>query len=131
MRARIVNPTDPSCPWPMCDVTTGRRDGPLVHFGEMAPVVADAPAKEPANLHKVSRVEHVARELLGMKSQKQYAELEERNAELEAENERLGSMVEATDESRLRTAAERVLDALDGADAEESTPSAEPQGVAA
>lgn len=89
MHPRIIDAKAPGCPWPMCDVTTGRRDGDLVNFGEMAPVVSSAPAKDPACLVKVTRVELVAEERLGMvpgkRHEKKVAELEAKIADLEAQ----------------------------------------------
>ena len=82
MHPRIIDAKDPGCPWPMCDVTTGRRDGDLVNFGEMAPVVSSAPAKDPAALVKATKVEWVAEQLLGMVSGKTH---EKKIAALEAE----------------------------------------------
>lgn len=89
MHPRLINAKAPGCPWPMCDVTTGRRDGDLVNFGEMAPVVSSAPAKDPACLVKVTRVELIAEEGLGMvpgkRHEKKVAELEAKIADLEAQ----------------------------------------------
>lgn len=96
MHPRLIDAKAPGCPWPMCDVTTGRRDGTLVDFGEMAPVVANAPGREPRALIKGTRVELVAKKKLGMVPKKrhekalaQIAELEGRIAELETEIEPL------------------------------------------
>ena len=102
MHPRIIDAKAPSCPWPMCDVTTGRRDGDLVHFGEMAPVVTSAAAKDPAALIKTSKVKWVAENKLGMVSGRKLEEAQARIAELEAEIEPLRELSAAAD--RLREA---------------------------
>lgn len=100
MHARLIDPKAPSCPWPMCDITTGRQDGELVNFGEMAPVVTSAPGRQPAALIKATKVEHTAENKLGMVRKKRYEEALARIAELEAELEPLRKLSAAVDTLR-------------------------------
>lgn len=102
MHPRLIDAKAPSCPWPMCDITTGRRDGVLVHFGELAPVVSSATGKDPAALIKTTRVELIAEDKLGMVSKKKYEAALALVAELEAEIEPLREMSATVD--RLREA---------------------------
>jgi hypothetical protein len=106
MHPRIIDAKSPGCPWPMCDVTTGRRDGDLIHFGEMAPVVSSAPAKDPACLLKVTKVEAAARNKLGMVSEKQYRVATDEIEKLRTENEDLRERLDAK-ESQLVAFEER------------------------
>lgn len=83
MHARIIDAHAPGCPWPKCDVTTGRQDGELIDFGEMAPIVTSAPARDPRCLLKRTKVEHEAENKLGMVPGKRHkAELEAREAKI-------------------------------------------------
>jgi hypothetical protein len=115
MRAKIVElPSHKSFP-PHCCIVSGRRDRPMVDFGDPNPK-ACGPG-DPRVYVSVSQVEYAARELLGMKSQKQHdeicAELEEANAEAG----RLRKIVAAGEE--MSAAEDRLREALDpGPDAQ-------------
>jgi hypothetical protein len=83
LKSKIVKLPDHRSSPPHCCIVTGRRDGPVVDWGELT-----EKARGPQDPHvyiRVSQVEHVAAELLGMVSQKRYdealAELEEANTE--------------------------------------------------
>ena len=110
MRPRLIDAKAPSCPWPMCDITTGRRDGVLVDFGEPAPVVTNATAKDPRALIKATRVQLAAETKLGMVSQKKLAEVEAELEEANAEAGRLRAIVAG--KQGLSTAEDKLREAL-------------------
>lgn len=119
MHPRVINAKAPSCPWPKCDIATGRQDGELVNFGELAPVVRSAKAKDPAALIRTSRVEWAAKELLGMVSKKTVDALQAELAEAQAEAERLGAIVAGGEE--LSAAEDKMREALSPRDIEEES----------
>lgn len=107
MRAKIVElPNHASSP-PHCCIVSGRRDRPVVDFGDPNPK-ACGPG-DPRVYVSVSQVEFVAKELLGMKPQKQMDELRAELEEANAEAGRLRAIVAAKEglsaaEDRLRAA---------------------------
>lgn len=98
MHPRLIEAKAPSCPWPKADIATGRQDGTLVNFGELAPVVRSAKAKDPAALIRTSRVEWAATELLGLVSKKTVDALQAELAECQEEKDRLAALVAGGEE---------------------------------
>lgn len=111
MHPRLIDAKAPSCPWPKCDIATGRQDGELVNFGELAPVVTGAAAKDPAALIRTSRVEWAAKELLGLISKTTADALQAELAAAEEERDRLAEILAGVED--LSAAEGRLRNALD------------------
>ena len=91
MKAKILDfPTHTSSP-PHCCIVSGRRDGQVIDFGDLT-VKACGPG-DPRVYIRVSRVEHAAKELLGMVPLARLKELEDELEEANAEAGRLRKIV--------------------------------------
>lgn len=108
MKARLVElPSHKSSP-PHCCVVSGRRDGPVVDFGD--PTLKACGPNDPRIYVRGAVVEAAARDLLGMVPQAEVDELREQLVESEAERQRLAEIVGGGEE--LTEAEARIRDAL-------------------
>lgn len=83
-------PTHKSSP-PHCCVVSGRRDGPVVDFGDPTPKARGA--GDPRLYVRQAVIEEAAMNLLGMRPAAEVKELEQQLAECDAERQRLGDLV--------------------------------------
>ena len=108
MKARLVElPSHKSSP-PHCCVVSGRRDGPLIDFGDPTPKARGK--LDPRLYMRAPIVEDVARDLLGMVPQAEVDDLRAQLEESEAERQRLAEIVGGGEE--LTEAEERLRGAL-------------------
>jgi hypothetical protein len=96
LKAKIVElPSHKSSP-PHCCIVTGRRDGPVIDFGDPA-AKACGPA-DPRVYMRGAVVEEAAKNLLGMRPAVEVKELEQQLGECDAERQRLAAIVAGSEE---------------------------------
>lgn len=108
MKARLVELPDHKSSPPHCCVVTGRRDGPIIDFGD--PTQKACGPADPRLYMRGAVVEEAARDLLGMVPEAEVAEIRTQLEESEAERQRLAEIVGGGEE--LTEAEERLRNAL-------------------
>lgn len=106
-QAKLIELPSPKGRPPHCCIVTGRRDGPLLDFGELTEKAAGV--AEPHIYLRAIVVENAARQTLGMVPKSEVDKLQAELAESEAERQRLAEILAGVEdlsaaEDKLRAA---------------------------